>query len=181
MVVASGALLFWTVQNQEYVRTKIKVHSSKFVKVNYGVGNTNATEMLINQVQADFHCCGTEGPKDWIRSSYNNRNVSRFEQGVQANLPEQGTYRIPPSCCDPDQRNCLSRIHRISQNDRLEDITGLYLEGCVEKFETFLQDKWQWILVAVAALIGVQVLALVFACCLCCVIARHDDDEEADK
>jgi hypothetical protein len=52
---------------------------------------------------------------------------------------------------------------------------GIYTEGCINKFEGFIRQKWQWILITGGVLIGVQIFALIFACVLCCVISRVGD------
>jgi len=157
------------------VRDRIKRDTTKLIKVSYGVGKANATEMLVDRIQRDFTCCGIVGPEDWISSYYNNINSSAFERGFSANLPEQGTYRIPQSCCRSDSNICISQVDHIRHNDRFNEIDGLNVEGCVGKIEQFIRDKWQLIVLTGCVVIGVQVFALLFACVLCCAISREED------
>lgn len=147
------------------------------IKHNYGTGNSNATEMLVDRMQRDLSCCGVKGPSDWMNSHYNNVTASAFELGISANLPEQGTYRIPQSCCQPGADNCLERVNRFSTRDVLSSIQGLNTVGCAEKVESFIRDKWALIVLVGCVLIGVQVFALLFACVLCCAISKYDDDK----
>lgn len=170
MCIACGAFLYWAIRNEDMVRDRIKRDTTKLIKANYGVGKTNATELLVDRIQRDFTCCGIVGPEDWISSHFN--NISSSERGI---IPDQGTYRIPESCCNVDSSACISRVGRIRHIDRFSEIGGLNLEGCIGKFEHFIRDKWQLIVLTGCVLIGVQVFALLFACFLCCAISREED------
>ncbi|KAI2808605.1 hypothetical protein BLOT_006550 [Blomia tropicalis] len=175
MCIVCGASLYWANMNEDMVRDRIKRDMSKLIKVNYGSGKTNATELLVDRIQHDFICCGIVGPEDWIHSHYNNMNSSAFERGISAHLPEQGTYRIPTSCCQPDSSECMAKVDRIAHTERLSMIHGLNSAGCMQQFEEFIRHKWQLIILIGCALIGVQVFALLFACVLCCAITRQED------
>jgi hypothetical protein len=59
--------------------------------------------------------------------------------------------------------------------DGVGSVVGIYTDGCINKFERFIKDKWQWILITGGVLIGVQIFALIFACVLCCAISRAGD------
>ena len=52
---------------------------------------------------------------------------------------------------------------------------GVNRNGCWERVEQYIEQQWKWLIIVAAALIGVQALALLFACCLCCAITRGDD------
>jgi len=176
MCIACGAFLFWAINNEDMVKDRIKLDTTKLIKLNYGVGNSNATEILVDRIQRDFTCCGIVGPEDWISAHYNNNKSSAFERGINANLPEQGSYRIPESCCRSDSAICISRVGRVRNGEKnFSSIDGLNLDGCMDKFATFIHEKWQLILLIGCVLIGVQVFALLFACFLCCAITREDD------
>ncbi len=185
------------------MKLRIRKDTSKLVKVTYGSGSTNATEQLVDRIQGKFSCCGIVGPADWLSAAYNHGNSSQtsaFERGISAHLPEQGTYRIPSSCCAPlngttgsslDQQpinayssvtstisSCTGRVSRLphNANDRLlKEIEGLYQTGCIDKFDAFIREKWQLIILVGGLLIGVQVFALLFACFLCCAISREEE------
>ena len=52
---------------------------------------------------------------------------------------------------------------------------GINRNGCWERVERYFEEQWKWLIIVAGALIGVQSLALLFACCLCCAISRGDD------
>lgn len=155
----------------------MKIDTTTLILSNYGSGNTNATELLVDRIQRDFACCGSQGPSDWAKARYNNNNASAFERGISLNLPEQGTYRIPAACCRPGADICLRRAESIKLTDQLSLIEGLHQEGCMKKFERFVQEKWQLIFIVGFVLIGIQVMALLFACIFCCAISRQEEEE----
>lgn len=191
------------------MKLRIRKDTSKLVKVNYGSGSTNATEQLVDRIQGKFSCCGIVGPADWLSAAYNHGNSSQtsaFERGISAHLPEQGTFRIPTSCCATQNGSAISSVQDYSTNDRsslnspypatsfssscttrvsrlpananermLKDIEGLFQTGCIDKFDAFIAEKWQLIILVGGLLIGVQVFALLFACFLCCAISREDE------
>ncbi|KAH7644165.1 cd81 antigen-like protein [Dermatophagoides farinae] len=181
LCVLSGAFLFWTIRNGEKVRERIRLDTTKLIKRNYGTGNTNATEMLVDRIQRYFSCCGIMGPEDWITSNYNNQ-TNEENSNLMNNLPfpmgpDQRIYRIPRSCCQDYEESCPIRLENIRGRDiqNLKDIRGLNNDGCMSKFEEFIRQKQLFIILAGTILVGVQVLALIFSFCLFCVISRQDD------
>ncbi|CAG2107068.1 unnamed protein product [Medioppia subpectinata] len=177
MCVACGASLFWAIHNESTVRDKIARDTQKLILVNYGSGNTNATEMLVDRIQRDFDCCGSSGPADWLNASYNKENKSHAaERGIGASTALT-PIRIPHSCClDPTSRDCERDTERVPITpSEIQNLRSIHQTGCVDKFETFIKEKWQWILITGGILIGVQVFALIFACVLCCAISRVGD------
>lgn len=131
--------------------------------------------MLVDRIQRDFTCCGIVGPEDWISSNYNNINSSAFERGITENLPEQGSYRIPRSCCKVGFDTCLAHVDKITKAGRINEIDGVNTKGCMKKFENFIRDKWYLVVLAGCVLLAVQLLALLFACFFCCAITRQED------
>lgn len=156
----------------------MKIDTNTLILSNYGSGTSNATEILVDRIQREFECCGSQGPIDWSKARYNNNNSSAFERGVSINLPEQSTYRIPAACCRPGADICLRRVERLKLTDQLTLIDGLYQEGCIKKFERFVEEKWQLISIVGFVLIGIQVTALLFACVFCCAISRQEEEED---
>lgn len=178
MCVACGASLFWAVHNENIVRDKIKRDTQRLIQLNYGIGHTNATEMLVDRIQRDFECCGALGPEDWLNSSYNRGNKSSgVDIGVVGTDIHNPKARIPHSCCIPTANDCEQRTRDLNDLNSVRDIpnTTIYKTGCLDKFEAFIKVKWQWILITGGILIGVQVFALIFACVLCCAISRVGD------
>ncbi|XP_069347940.1 CD63 antigen isoform X3 [Eulemur rufifrons] len=83
-----------------------------------------------------FKCCGAANYTDW------------------ENIPSMGKGRVPDSCCVNVTVGCGINFKEI------------YTEGCVEKIGGWLRKN---VLVVAAAALGiafVEVLGIVFACCL---------------
>lgn len=156
----------------------MKIDTTTLILSNYGSGTTNATEILVDRIQREFTCCGSQGPEDWAKARYNNNNASAFERGISVNVPDQKSYRIPLSCCRPNSTLCIKRVQQVGYTDMLNLIDGLYQEGCMNKFERFVQEKWHFIFIVGFVLIGIQGLALLFACIFCCAISRWEDNED---
>ncbi|OTF70891.1 CD81 antigen-like protein [Euroglyphus maynei] len=181
LCVLSSAFLFWTIRNGEKVRERIRLDTTKLIKRNYGTGNTNATEMLVDRIQRYFTCCGIMGPEDWITSNYNNQTMDENSNMMMMNnlafAGDQRVYRIPKSCCQDYEESCPFRLENIRGRDiqNLKDIRGLNNDGCMNKFEDFIRHKQLFIIIAGVILVGVQVLALIFSFCLFCAISRQDD------
>lgn len=87
-------------------------------------------------------------------------------------------FRVPESCCRPELRNCAS-VTKFESVEILKSTLaraeGLYQEGCVDKFEQWVEESWQWVVITGGVLIAVQLFALIFACVLCCAISRVGD------
>ena len=140
--------------------------------------------MLVDRIQRDFECCGALGPEDWLNASFNtgnktNQSSGTVEYGVGAtNLYTPKRLRLPLSCCKiPSSDDCKARTENLVDVNTIREIPQsiIYKSGCLEKFEDFIKEKWQWILITGGILIGVQVFALIFACVLCCAISRVGD------
>jgi hypothetical protein len=128
--------------------------------------------MLIDRTQMDFKCCGAKEYRDWEYSIFNNKTGNEKGVGVQ----DLSTYKIPQSCCKIHEASCILKVSRIQRTDSQSTLDDyIYTEGCITKFESFIKDKWQWIVITGGILIGVQIFALIFACVLCCAITREAD------
>uniref|UniRef100_A0A8C9AJZ5 Tetraspanin n=1 Tax=Prolemur simus TaxID=1328070 RepID=A0A8C9AJZ5_PROSS len=96
----------------------------------------NNTASILDRMQKDFKCCGAANYTDW------------------ENIPSMGKGRVPDSCCVNVTVGCGINFKEI------------YMEGCVEKIGGWLRKN---VLVVAAAALGiafVEVLGIVFACCL---------------
>ncbi|XP_003405156.1 CD63 antigen [Loxodonta africana] len=97
----------------------------------------NQTVILLDKLQQDFKCCGANNYTDW-------ENI----------LVPKG--RVPDSCCMNVTLGC--GVHA--------NVTDIYVKGCVEMIGGWLRSR---VLVVAAAALGiafVEVLGIVFACCL---------------
>uniref|UniRef100_A0A7N5P359 CD63 antigen n=3 Tax=Ailuropoda melanoleuca TaxID=9646 RepID=A0A7N5P359_AILME len=98
----------------------------------------NHTTSALNKMQEDFKCCGAANYTDW------------------ESVPVMSKGQVPDSCCINVTKDC-----GVSFN-----VKNIYPEGCVEKIGGWLRSN---VLVVAAAALGiafVEVLGIVFACCL---------------
>ncbi|XP_054446965.1 CD63 antigen [Pteronotus mesoamericanus] len=98
----------------------------------------NHTAFILDKMQENFKCCGAANYTDW-------ENILLEPRG-----------RVPDSCC-------INVTHNCGVNFKVKEI---YTEGCVEKIGVWLRRN---VLVVAAAALGiafVEVLGIVFACCL---------------
>uniref|UniRef100_A0A5F9CXZ7 CD63 antigen n=1 Tax=Oryctolagus cuniculus TaxID=9986 RepID=A0A5F9CXZ7_RABIT len=98
----------------------------------------NQTALILDRMQKDFTCCGAANYTDW------------------ATIPGMTRDRVPDSCCVNVTSGCGVKFN----------VKDIYVEGCVEKIGLWLRKN---VLVVAAAALGiafVEVLGIVFACCL---------------
>lgn len=98
----------------------------------------NNTDYFLDKMQTGFNCCGAANYTDW------------------ETVPLQLKNRVPDSCCVNVTEGC-------GVNFKVKDI---HTEGCVEKIGAWLRSK---VLVVAAAALGiafVEILGIIFACCL---------------
>lgn len=98
----------------------------------------NQTDLFLDEMQKKFNCCGAANYTDW------------------ETVPLEPKDRVPDSCCINVTAGC-------GVNFKVKDI---HTEGCVEKIGAWLRSN---VLVVAAAALGiafVEVLGIVFACCL---------------
>lgn len=98
----------------------------------------NRTTLALDKMQEDFKCCGAANYTDW------------------ESVPTVPKGQVPDSCCINVTKDCGASLQ----------INNIYSEGCVEKIGGWLRSN---VLVVAAAALGiafVEVLGIVFACCL---------------
>ncbi|XP_036314246.1 CD63 antigen [Pipistrellus kuhlii] len=98
----------------------------------------NHTDVYLDKMQTQFSCCGADNYTDWQK------------------LPLEPKNWVPDSCCVNVTEGC-------GLNFKVKDI---HTEGCVERIGAWLKGH---VLVMAAAALGiafVEVLGIVFACCL---------------
>lgn len=98
----------------------------------------NHTAELLDRMQNQSHCCGATNYTDW------------------ENITGMGKDRVPDSCCINFAVGCGIKFN----------VKNINREGCVEKIGDWLRKN---VLVIAAAALGiafVEVLGIVFACCL---------------
>lgn len=165
--IAAGA---WAYHNSakldSYVRSAVK----EAVQDEYSVVATRTTTM--DSIQKYFHCCGAEGPNDWQSSVYNNADRSSIINIAISKL--NVAYKVPESCCveglSAAQCNDARNTGLITSIIRAD----IYNDGCMEKLVNEIKKNIKLVYIIGAGVIGVEVLALIFALFLCCAIRRNN-------
>jgi CD63 antigen len=97
-----------------------------------------------NSMQQNLKCCGVEDYKDWGQTSWTTReNV------------------VPKSCCRTVTEGCSDRV--IYQSPE-EATNTIYTEGCLTLALNDIGVKY--LLIGAAVVAGVELLGIIFACCL---------------
>ncbi|KAB0397317.1 hypothetical protein E2I00_005372, partial [Balaenoptera physalus] len=97
----------------------------------------NHTALILDRMQEDFKCCGAANYTDW-------------EKILMV------TKRVPDSCCVNVTQGC-------GINFNMKDI---HTEGCVERIGSWLRNKMLVVAAAALGIAFVEVLGIIFACCL---------------
>ncbi|XP_067880769.1 CD63 antigen [Heterodontus francisci] len=98
--------------------------------------NQSANAVNINNLQKQFHCCGSKQFSDW------------FEQFT--------TQRVPDSCCRKPVPGC----------GRNTTIANIYHEGCVNVINDWLKDNIVIVAGVALGIALFQLLGIIFACVL---------------
>uniref|UniRef100_A0AAT9JRA6 Tetraspanin n=1 Tax=Amphiprion clarkii TaxID=80970 RepID=A0AAT9JRA6_AMPCL len=105
---------------------------------NYKNG-TDKFRVSVDKLQEDLKCCGVNSSADW-------RNFA----------PDGNT--VPDSCCRNVTANCGVGA--------MMDAAKVYTEGCRGIVEELLQKNILWVIVAALVIAFLQIMGIVFACCL---------------
>lgn len=178
MCVACGAAVWWSAENLDAVQEQLQKDVVRVVRQQYGRGVHGTTEVIIDAIQRDFECCGVRGPTDWATSLYNTPNLNKtvVDFGVTGS-GSSGVFRVPTSCCLRSTGDCerIRTLVPVGRNPPQGFPSGIANRGCHDKLTNYVSEQWNWLLIAAILIISVQSLALLLACCLCCVISRSDD------
>ncbi|EHA97968.1 CD63 antigen [Heterocephalus glaber] len=98
----------------------------------------NDTTAFLDKLQTQFECCGAANFTDW------------------ENIPGMGEGQVPDSCCVNNTKDCGS--------DTKEH--PIYTKGCLEKIGNWLRKNVLLVAAAALGIAFVEVLGIVFACCL---------------
>ncbi|CAG9819422.1 unnamed protein product [Phaedon cochleariae] len=100
----------------------------------------NATEVteVWDGIQRKFHCCGVVNGTDWL----NETNTH---------------HQLPISCCP---------LPNGAVNNVTCDISNSYKQGCLQEFGGYVKDNISIVEVVAIGLAVVQLLGIIFSCCL---------------
>lgn len=95
--------------------------------------------LSVDKLQEDLKCCGVNSSADW-------RNFA----------PDGNS--VPDSCCLNVTANC--------GKGTMTDASKVHTEGCRNAVEAILQKNILWVIVAALVIAFLQIMGIVFACCL---------------
>lgn len=95
---------------------------------------------FFNWLQKDFKCCGIDSSGDWKNS----------------NATGNSTAGVPSSCCKTDNSNA----------DCVKKADNIYTSGCKKSFQDFVNGKLVLIGAIALAIAFIQILGIIFACCM---------------
>ncbi|KAI4794410.1 hypothetical protein KUCAC02_032085 [Chaenocephalus aceratus] len=93
----------------------------------------------VDKLQEDWKCCGSNSSMDW----------KGFGPGDKS---------VPDSCCVNVTQDCGVGV--------MTDTDKVHQTGCHDALVKLLQDNLLWVIVGVLVIAALQVLGIVFACCL---------------
>uniref|UniRef100_A0A8C2VIA0 Tetraspanin n=2 Tax=Chinchilla lanigera TaxID=34839 RepID=A0A8C2VIA0_CHILA len=121
------------------LRDKVRAEFSKdFQQQMRNYPKNNDTAAFLDQLQTKFECCGAANYSDW------------------ESIPGMGKDRVPDSCCANVTVGCGMDFKPQS----------LHTKGCVEKIGSWLRKNVLLVAAAALGIAFVEVLGIVFACCL---------------
>lgn len=94
-------------------------------------------KQFFDWLQSEFKCCGIDGQVDWGNST-------------------SGNSTIPASCCKTDKTDAACA----------NTASNLYTVGCKQKFQDFVKAKLVLIGAVALAIAFLQILGIIFACCM---------------
>lgn len=124
----------------------------------------NAVTLSWDHVMAQMQCCGVEGSQDFTKARMFVDQVAREGTGA----------KVPPACCHlkdflkiiPEDADCI--ISPTTSNSWSNT-------GCYDKLQSHVETNIELTIGAVAGVAAAQLLAIVFAFCLCRAVGNERD------
>jgi len=140
------------------LQTELETGVKEAIKTSYG-NSTNADDEFtkaIDWFQQNVKCCGSKEPGDWKNSNWYNK-----QKGAKVLVPE--------SCCLSEKKGCNNGASIKS----LIDNGKIYPKGCVPEGAKFVKNELYKVGGAAIGIGVVQLLGIIFACCLCQTIKKE--------
>ncbi|KAL4671284.1 CD151 antigen isoform X1 [Chlorocebus sabaeus] len=129
----------------QQLNTELKENLKDTMAKRYHQPGHEAVTSAVDQLQQEFHCCGSNNSQDWRDSEW-------IRSG------EAGGRVVPDSCCKTVVAGCGQRDHA----SNIYKVEG----GCITKLETFIQEHLRVIGAVGTGIACVQVFGMIFTCCL---------------
>uniref|UniRef100_A0A7N9CQ34 CD151 antigen n=6 Tax=Macaca TaxID=9539 RepID=A0A7N9CQ34_MACFA len=129
----------------QQLNTELKENLKDTMAKRYHQPGHQAVTSAVDQLQQEFHCCGSNNSQDWRDSEW-------IRSG------EAGGRVVPDSCCKTVVAGCGQRDHA----SNIYKVEG----GCITKLETFIQEHLRVIGAVGTGIACVQVFGMIFTCCL---------------
>lgn len=133
---------------RDVIKAEMEKGFNDAIKLSYG-GPLEADKVLttaVDEFQKQFNCCGSKAPDDWKQSKWYKDQKTKL-------------HSVPESCCKTPEKDCNK-----------DPNTGkIFTEGCVPQVEKTIKSTLSHMakITAVAIAIAIiQLLGIVFACCL---------------
>lgn len=163
--IAAG---IWLRTNENDFTRLAKESLAKSIQHDYG--SNELKTKAFDVIQSELKCCGSDGPTDWAESRYNGADRrSAMEIGVAGSL---GAYEVPPSCCVIKDETTCDSSRQVALGGVIPG--AIHTEGCAKKMLQIIHDHSYEVLGVLAAIVLIEVLAMIFSMVLCCTVRRID-------
>lgn len=149
-----------------YKESHVDLHTKKFLsdtlKDHYTVGNgKDAVTFTWDHIMSNFKCCGVNNYEDFA-------NIKNFTMNARPN------QLIPEACCKlsdngtfvPEDPNCVTN----------PSSTNSYMDsGCFDAINNLFKTELDMVIIPVVCVVAVEILAAVFAFCLCRAAGKEQD------
>lgn len=124
---------------------------------------TPAHAKVFDAIQTKFDCCGAVSSADWNRST---TFISSARIAISTdNINATADVLVPDSCCITVTKDCgLKKGHHIYNSTS---------DGCVNKIKVFIKSNAGVIGGIGIGIAMIQIVGIVFACCLMRAIKKH--------
>lgn len=158
-------------------------HSKKFlqhtIKEHYThKSQRNAVTLLWDFAMAELKCCGVEGYSDFSegKAEQFNKYAKVYADDNSVDKP-----KIPEACCKLKPRNQTQKDEGlfVPVDNNCLTVPTIYNShmdiGCYDTIRVWITDHLNMVIGIAAAVIGLQILFIIFAFCLCKAVG-HDHD-----
>ncbi|KAL9955400.1 hypothetical protein ACROYT_G036714 [Oculina patagonica] len=134
---------------RERVEEEVTNRLKDEIKNNYGVKIDATTDQNVDNLQIRLKCCGLSNYTDWLGSKWKENNKDK---------------RVPLSCCKEDANATTCN------KEEGFDKSKIHTEGCLELLKDFVDNHLVILGIVAVSIAGIQLLGMIFACCLFCSI-----------